>query len=65
MESSNERFLHIVEEIQNAVNDCFQYAARNNPNAFVLAITNTTSGRNGKNASNIGSTIPGIGPNAL
>ena len=36
MESSNERFLHIVEEIHNAVNDCFQYAARNNPNAFVL-----------------------------
>ena len=34
------------------------------PKALALAITNITKGRNGKNASSIGSKIPGNWPNA-
>lgn len=33
---SKQQFLHIANEVHNAINDCFQFAGKNNPNAFML-----------------------------
>ena len=33
---SKQQFLHIANEVHKAINDCFQFAGKNNPNAFML-----------------------------
>ena len=36
MDESREKFVNIANEVREALNSCFQYAGKNNPNAFVL-----------------------------
>lgn len=36
MDNKKEQFIGIANEVQNAINDCFQFAGKNNPNAFIL-----------------------------
>ena len=36
MQENREQFISIINEVQNAINDCFQFAGMNNHNAFIL-----------------------------
>lgn len=36
MDENREKFVNIANEVREALNSCFQYAGKNNPNAFVL-----------------------------